>query len=99
MIDRVTEYAKKVVSGEIKMGTLHTLAGKRHLDDFFIAQTPVYPFHHMWNAYTPWRCFDDCVIKEPGQELVDFYQKYEMYSLAFSWVSNDSIPSSCESPI
>ena len=37
---------------------------KRHLDDFFIAQTPVYPFHHMWNGYTPWRCFDDCVIKE-----------------------------------
>ena len=24
---------------------------------------------------------DDCVIKEPGQELVDFYQKYEMFSL------------------
>ena len=37
---------------------------KRHLEDFFIAQTPIYPFHHMWNGYTPWRSFDDCVIKE-----------------------------------
>ena len=24
---------------------------------------------------------DDCVIKSPGQELVDFYQRYEMFSL------------------
>ena len=24
---------------------------------------------------------DDCVVKNPGQELVDFYQRYEMFSL------------------
>ena len=32
-MDRATEYAKKVVNGEIKMGLLHTLACKRHLND------------------------------------------------------------------
>jgi DNA polymerase-1 len=24
---------------------------------------------------------DDCIVKNPGQELVDFYQRYEMFSL------------------
>ena len=32
-VDRVTEYAKRVVDGEIFCGRLHYLACKRHLDD------------------------------------------------------------------
>ena len=33
MIDRVTDYAKKVVAGEIITGELHKLACQRHLDN------------------------------------------------------------------
>jgi len=33
MIDRVTEYAKKVVNGEVICGRLHRLACERHLKD------------------------------------------------------------------
>ena len=43
-MDRATEYAKKVVNGEIKMGLLHTLACKRHLNDFEKQNTEEIPY-------------------------------------------------------
>jgi phage terminase large subunit-like protein len=45
MTDRVTEYAEKVVNGEIKMGRLHILACKRHLDDLKRQNTDEFPYY------------------------------------------------------
>lgn len=47
MIDRVTEYAKKTVE-ENKMGQLHILACKRHLEDLKKQGTKDFPY--IWNA-------------------------------------------------
>lgn len=44
-MDRATEYAKKVVNGEIKMGLLHTLACKRHLNDLEKQNTEEFPYY------------------------------------------------------
>lgn len=44
--DRVTEYASKVVNGEILMGELHILACKRHLDDLKKQNTPEFPYYY-----------------------------------------------------
>ena len=45
IIDRVTEYAERVVSGEVRMGELHTLACKRHLDDLKRQNTEDFPYY------------------------------------------------------
>ncbi|WP_195251980.1 terminase large subunit [Romboutsia sp. 1001713B170207_170306_H8] len=45
MRDRVTEYAKKVVSGEVKAGELHILACKRHLNDLRRQNTNEFPYY------------------------------------------------------
>lgn len=44
--DRVTSYARKVVSGEIEMGELHTLACKRHLEDLKRQRTEDFPYYY-----------------------------------------------------
>ena len=44
--DRVTEYASRVVSGEIVAGELHILACKRHLDDLKKQRTDDFPFYY-----------------------------------------------------
>lgn len=44
-LDRVTEYAKKVVDGEIVCGHLHYLACLRHLNDLKKQNTEEFPFH------------------------------------------------------
>ena len=46
-IDRVTEYAKKTIE-ENKMGQLHILACKRHLEDLKRQGTPNFPY--IWSA-------------------------------------------------
>lgn len=46
MIDRVTEYAKKTIE-ENKMGQLHILACKRHLEDLKRQGTKDFPY--IWN--------------------------------------------------
>ncbi|MDO5397754.1 MAG: terminase large subunit [bacterium] len=48
MTDRVTDYARKVVDGSIRMGHLHTLACKRHLDNLSAQNTEKFPY--IWNA-------------------------------------------------
>lgn len=44
-LDRVTEYAKKIVNGEIICGHLHYLACLRHLNDLKKQNTEEFPFH------------------------------------------------------
>lgn len=56
MIDVVTEYAKKVVNGEIKMGELHILACKRHLDDLAKQNTEDFPYY--WDIEAAQRVID-----------------------------------------
>ena len=46
MIDRVTEYARKTID-ENKMGELHILACKRHLEDLKKQGTKEFPY--TWN--------------------------------------------------
>lgn len=57
MIDRATEYAKKVVSGEVKMGQLHILACKRHLENFKRQNTKDFPYY--WDV-------------DKSQEIIDY---------------------------
>ena len=44
--DRVTEYAYKVVSGQITAGDLHILACKRHLNDLKKQKTEEFPYYY-----------------------------------------------------
>lgn len=43
--DRVTDYARQVVSGKIIAGELHKLACKRHLDDLARQRTEDFPYY------------------------------------------------------
>lgn len=45
MIDRVTEYAKRVVAGEVPAGRLHILSCKRHLYDLERQNTKDFPYY------------------------------------------------------
>ena len=45
MIDRVTEYAKRVVDGKVFCGELHRLACQRHLKDLQRQNTEEFPYH------------------------------------------------------
>lgn len=45
-IDRVTEYAEQVVSGEIEAGELHRLACRRHLNDLKRQRTANFPYYY-----------------------------------------------------
>ena len=51
---------------ELKNSGIHEVyfCVSRSLRKMHLAPNPVYPFHHMWNGYTPWRQFDDCIIKD-----------------------------------
>ena len=44
--DRVTAYAKKVVSGKVVAGELHVLACKRHLNDLKRQRTADFPYYY-----------------------------------------------------
>ena len=48
MIDRVTEYARQVVSGQVLCGEFHRLACKRHLRDLEKQRTADFPYY--WDA-------------------------------------------------
>ena len=48
MTDRVTEYARRVVNGEVICGSLHRLACQRHLNDLKYQRTEAFPFY--WDA-------------------------------------------------
>jgi len=57
MNDRVTEYAKQVVAGDVVAGELHVLACKRHLDDLTRQRTEDFPYY-----YSP----------EKAREIIDY---------------------------
>ena len=57
MNDRVTEYAKRVVSGDVVAGELHRLACRRHLDDLKRQRTEDFPYY-----YSP----------EKAREIIDY---------------------------
>lgn len=44
--DRVTEYASRVVSGDVVAGKLHILACKRHLNDLKKQRTADFPYYY-----------------------------------------------------
>lgn len=44
--DRVTQYASRVVSGEVVSGELHRLACQRHLDDLKRQRTEAFPYYY-----------------------------------------------------
>lgn len=44
--DRVTQYARKVVSGKVIAGELHVLACQRHLNDLERQRTPDFPYYY-----------------------------------------------------
>lgn len=48
MIDRVTEYARSVMAGEVVCGELHRLACRRHLRDLDRQWTKAFPFY--WDS-------------------------------------------------
>lgn len=48
MIDRVTEYARRVVAGEVVAGSLHVAACERHLRDLEKQRTDEFPYY--WDA-------------------------------------------------
>ena len=56
MRDRVTEYAKRVVNGEVKAGELHILACKRHLNDLKRQNTEEFPYY--WSVEQANRIID-----------------------------------------
>lgn len=45
MTDRVTDYARRVIAGEVTVGELHRLACQRHLDDLERQGTVEFPFY------------------------------------------------------
>lgn len=45
MTDRVTEYARSVVAGEVVCGELHRLACRRHLQDLERQRTAAFPYY------------------------------------------------------
>ena len=81
MIDRVTEYAKKTVD-ENKMGELHILACKRHLEDLKRQGTKEFPY--IWNPEKAERIlqyaetltigegFEKKQVKLVGGQVLDF---------------------------
>ena len=46
LYDRVTEYASRVVSGEVVSGELHRLACERHLNDLKKQRTDEFPYYY-----------------------------------------------------
>lgn len=94
MTDRATEYALRVVGGEVVCGKLHYLACKRHLDDLAKQKTKSFPYY--WDAEAGERilAFAETLTLTEGTEnkplkLMDC-QAFDI-SVTFGWkkVSNN----------
>ena len=55
-MDRVTEYAQRVVAGDVVAGHYHKLACKRHLDD--LARQGTRDFPYTWDEAAAQRIID-----------------------------------------
>lgn len=90
MIDRVTEYAKKTID-ENKMGELHILACKRHLEDLKRQGTKEFPY--VWNPEKSERIlqyaetltigegFEKKQVKLVGGQIFDFGCPFRMVKI------------------
>lgn len=88
MNDRATDYAKRVVSGDVVCGELHFLACKRHLDDLARQNTEDFPYY--WDVEAGERVLDfaETLILSEGVEskplkLMDC-QAFDI-SVTFGW--------------
>ncbi len=88
MVDRVTEYAQKVVSGAVPCGRLHFLACQRHLNDLARQKTEDFPYY--WDVEESQRILDfaESLTLSEGTEpkplhLMD-WQAFDIGSL-FGW--------------
>lgn len=91
MIDRVTEYAKKVANGEVFCGRLHKLACQRHLRDLERQDTKEFPYH--WDVESSERILKYAETLTIGEgfekrpvELLGF-QIFDIGS-RFGWLNN-----------
>ncbi len=68
MRDRVTEYARRVVAGEVVAGSLHIAACKRHLDDLERQNTEEFPYY--WDVEASQRIIEyaETLILAEGAE-------------------------------
>ena len=92
--DRVTEYACKVVAGEVTAGELHILACQRHLDDLKKQRTTDFPYYYNPNKANEIISYAETLTIAEGAEpkpvrLIDS-QAFDL-GVTFGWykVSND----------
>ena len=93
-MDRVTEYANKVVSGEIVAGELHRLACQRHIDDLKKQRTTEFPYYYNVEKANEIIDFAETLVIAEGAEprpvrLIDS-QAFDL-GVTFGWfkVTND----------
>ena len=67
-VDRVTEYARRVVAGKVVAGSLHIAACKRHLDDLARQNTEDFPYY--WDVEASQRIIEyaETLILAEGAE-------------------------------
>ena len=66
--DRATEYARKVVAGQVVAGELHRLACKRHLDDLKRQRTTDFPYYYDVDKANEILNFAETLIIAEGSE-------------------------------
>lgn len=86
--DRATEYARKVVSGQVVSGELHRLACKRHLDDLKKQRTTDFPYYYDVDKANEIIKFAETLIIAEGSEprpvrLIDS-QAFDL-GVTFGW--------------
>ncbi len=86
--DRATEYARKVVAGQVVAGELHRLACKRHLDDLKKQRTTDFPYYYDVDKANEIINFAETLIIAEGSEpkpvrLIDS-QAFDL-GVTFGW--------------
>lgn len=91
--DRATEYARRVVNGEVKAGTPHILACKRHLNDLEKSiNDPNYPY--VWDSKLSERIINYAetltIIEGQAPRQVKLYecQTFDL-GVPFGWLTKD----------
>lgn len=91
-VDRVTEYARRVVNGEVIAGELHILACKRHIKDLKRQNTQGFPYY--WDVEASQRIIgfaETLTIAEgeaPKQVELHDHQAFDIGSL-MGWKNKD----------
>ena len=87
-MDRVTDYAERVVSGQVVAGELHRLACKRHLDDLKKQRSADFPYYYDVNKANEVLAFAETLVIAEGSEpkpvrLIDS-QAFDL-GVTFGW--------------